>query len=53
MSISFFYYHMARAPKKDATLIASHEAKTDAEKLAEKPTGYSIATAKDSDSKKQ
>lgn len=44
---------MARAPKQDATVVASYEAETDAEKLAEKPTGYSIATAKDSDSKKQ
>lgn len=44
---------MARSPKQDATVVASYEAETDVAKLAEKPTGYSIATAKDSDSKKQ
>jgi|GEM_PF-4324672 len=44
---------MARSPKKDIAVIRSYEAKTEAEKLAEKSTGYSLATAKDSDSKKQ
>lgn len=43
---------MARSPKKDVSIVQANETKTEAEKLAEKSTGYTVATAKDSESKK-
>ena len=44
---------MARSPKVDGSIVQANAVKTEAEKLAEKATGYSVATAKDADSKKQ
>jgi hypothetical protein len=43
---------MARFPKQDLAVVQANELKTEAEKLAEKATGYTVATAKDSESKK-
>lgn len=43
---------MARSPKQDPNVVQANMVKTEAEKLAEKSTGYTVATAKDSESKK-